>query len=109
MKTLNFKNVGQYAEELSSRYVAKISKNLQVRVWKCAYSKSWRFEFITINGYGLDRETGNFLSCICSIEQGSKKNMIMYIQDCLNENQFEGMDETAKRIDDNMRQAGFIK
>jgi hypothetical protein len=51
---LQFKNVGQYCEELSSRYEAVINSNLSVRVFKCSYNKQWNAHFISAYGYALD-------------------------------------------------------
>lgn len=51
---LQFKNVGQYCEELSSRYEAAININVSVRVFKCAFNKQWNAHFISKEGYALE-------------------------------------------------------
>lgn len=75
MKNLKFKKIGYFCDELSARYEAKITENLKVRVYKCAYQKCFTFKFCASNDFGLDELTGDLKSTI--FKQDATKSWII--------------------------------
>lgn len=77
--TLKFKRLGQFCDEVSARYQARINDQLAVNIYKCAYRGAWVFMFIEIEtGYSLDYLTCDMLASIHHIE--TKKEIVSILQ-----------------------------
>ena len=59
MATLKFKNSGSYCDEASSRYVATLNENINLRLWKCNYIGEWVIALDVPEGWAIDEWNGN--------------------------------------------------
>jgi hypothetical protein len=80
---VKFKNVGWFIEENSARYEANINNLFVVRVWKCPYHKGFRFSFLTVGGFSLDRINDDYLSTFW--DRATKQEAHIRINDILND------------------------
>jgi hypothetical protein len=100
--TLNYKNIGKYSAEDSSRYEAIINNIVKVRIVKDNYfEKGFTFSFITINGYHLDVLNGDFHSNFWS--KASKKDCIKRVSEIINDvDIMQKINNHANYIENNM-------
>lgn len=82
---LKFRRLGWFADEDSARYQAKINNNLFVSLSKCAYSKEWRCNVTTADGYTLEYQTADLNA---SIHYWSKKEAIRWLQNAFDDTDY---------------------
>jgi len=101
MTTLQFKNTGRFADELSARYEAEVNGNIKVRIFKDAYMNGFRFEFLTSNGYGLGSLTGDYLSTFWN--KATKKEVVEKLKQILSDEEcFAEINEKAIAVKNTM-------